>query len=320
MKKIGCILLSALLFAMVGCGAPPPTIELDGVKPWETAAMYEKTVYRIDRYRMIKVGKETVRDGEPIATGTVEMVLRQGTASAGESAVMEVATDYTLTYVDDERAGIDRGKTDEIETLVTFRKTGMVPLTSYRDVRIAVREDQTDLSYTVSADYAAGTAERRLPGKAEPDTLSMKNEGTVFDNEQLFYVTRAFKGLEAGASVSFSMVNLHDCFQVGYQTYAMSVSCAAEKETLYIGEWATALGLESDGNGHAKVECLKGTIGKTGNLPGPPMTVYYSNQKFSVGADQTAKVIVSIINREYNASAVESFNTVYTLSDYATAP
>ena len=322
MKKILSLFLAlALVGSLAACNSAPVIIDLDTVKPWETETLYERATYTIDRYRMVKNGKETVRDGDPIATGTVEMTVRPGNTAADESAVMQVETTYSLTYEDSERAGADRGLTDTIESNATFRKTGMAPLTSFRKMTIAPREGVADPGYTAKADYAAGTAEMLWKGNTEPETRSVNIEGSVFDNEQLYFVTRAFKDLAPKQSVSFKLVNLHDLFLNGSQTYSMTVSCAEEKETLYIGEWATAFGLESDGNGHAKVECLKGSISKADTFPGPSQTAYYSNQAFKTGgANETKKVIISIVMREYGANATETFNTVYTLSAYTTTP
>lgn len=320
MKKIlSFFIAAALLFSVTACGQAPVTIELDTIKPWETETMYEKATYKIERFRMVRQGKETVRDGDPIAEGEVVMEIKEGTAAADENAVMEIKTTYTVTYEDSERAGADRGLTDTITSTATFRKTGLAPVRSERTAVIAKREGRDDLSYHVTADYTK--SEAVMDWNERTDNLTMKLSGTIFDNEQLYYVTRAFKSLAPSSSVSFTLLNLHDSFLNGFQTYPMSVSCAEEKETLYIDDWATKFGLESDGNGHAKVECMKATIGKTGTLPGPAQTVYYANQAFKIDdRNSTAKVIVHILLREYDMNAVESFNTGYTLTGYTTTP
>lgn len=322
MKKIFTWILTIFsLFALVACGSAPVYVEFEADKPWETQTLYEKATYTVNRYRMVKSGKETVRDGDPIATGELTTVVREGAAAADEGATVDIETTFTVTYEDSERAGVDRGLTDTIETRLTCRKVGLGPLSSYRKVVLAPRADQTDLSYTVTGDYVNGTAEMLKSGEETPQSITLSTSGTVFDNEQLYFVARALKGLAPKSSNSITLINLHDCFLNGFSTYPMTVSCAEEKETLYIGEWATALGLESDGNGSAKVECLRVSIGKNDNFPGPPQTVYYANQNFQVNATETtSRVLVSIVNREYDASATESFNTVYTLSSYTTTP
>lgn len=315
-RKIASIALACVLCAsLAACKTAPAAPDFDGTKPWSTESRYEKATYTVERFRMVKSGKETVREETPIATGTVVMTV---TENPTDQELLIGSIEYTITYIDDaERVGVDSGKTDTISTEASFRKTGLSPVSSKRDVTLADREGVDNRSHTVTADYT--TSKATFKRGEEERSLDMDLAGALFDNEQIYFLIRACSNIAADKSAAFTLVNLYDCFAAGFQTYPMSISCAKEKETLYIGDFACAFGLEAADNNQAKVDCFKGTLSKTDSYPGPSQTVWFSSQPFKVStAESTNKVIIQILTREYDTSAVESYNNVYRLSDYTT--
>ena len=335
MKKIAAFLLAVALLGLTACGG---TVvhqpDLEETKPWDTTTKYEKSVYKIERFKMKREGKNTVPDGDPIATGTYTTEIE--ITSADET---KVKNSFSLTYADDERAGADRGKTDTIESECVFGTIGAYPSYSYRNAVLAPRDGESkNNSHTITANYKneekdglAGLTSK-IAWHGEEKTIRLKSGGQVYDNEQLFYMLRAFKKTKPEGSESFRLSNLFDAHNAGaYSAYNMSFSVAKEKETLFVDESFTRFSTQtqndkgetlesigSDGNGHAKVECVKGTLSINATNPGPPETVYISNVPFRIDDNnKTSKVIMKIVRKQYSG-AEETYNIVYTLESYTT--
>lgn len=347
MKKILAFLLAVTLLGLTACSSGVVhQADLDETKPWETSSKYEKSVFTVERYKMKRSGKNTVTDGDPIAVGTyvTEIEILPATAdSDSRDTQTKVKNSFTLTYADDERAGANRGLTDTIESECVFSTIGAIPAWSYRKATLAPREGESrNDSHTIFANYK--TSETDINGTTvagmtsqiswhdTQSTLTISTSGQVFDNEQLYYMLRAFKNTAAEGSETFQLSNLFDAHNAGsYSVYNMSLSIAEEKETLFVDESFTQFSTQSqndkgetlesiasDGNGHAKVECIKGSVGINATNSGPADTVYFSNVPFRIDDNnKTNKVIMKIIRKQYSG-AEETYNILYTLQSYTT--
>lgn len=338
MKKIITLLLCVALLGLTACGNQVVhTADMDEVKPWDTVTKYERCEYTVERYRMTRSGKTTVTDGDPIAVG------RYVTAVQINDGSTRVTNEFTLTYADDDRAGASRGLTDTTVSDCEFASTGGFPTYSYRKTTLAPRENESrNNSYEIFANYRTepfdvhgrtidANVSKMLWHDAE-SSISIQTEGQVFDNEQLYYMLRAFKNIHTEGSETFALSTLFDAHNNGaFSTHGMSLSIAKAAEVLDLDESFTRFStqtqndrgetlesIESDGNGHAKLRCLKGTLAETSSNPGPAFTIYFSDVPFRINEhNSTQKVIVRIVTKEYSA-AEETYNMIYTLTGYTT--
>lgn len=340
MKRKIALLLAILSLALTACRntlVHMPT--LDDTLPWDTATDYEKSTFTVERYKMKRDGKNTVRDGAPIAVGEyVTEIDINGTDTTVKNA-------FTLTYSADEASTASKaGMTDSFQSECVFATTSGYPAYSYRNFTLAPRENLKDKSHTIIANYKADEAyglqatTSSIDMYGEAKTLALKASGQLYDNEQLYVMLRAFSNVKTEGSETFQLVNLFDAHNNGaFGTHAMSLSIAKTKEALFLDERFLAFDTvtqndkgedlhtinrsETDGVVKARIDCLVGTLSKTGDKSGPAQTVYFADVPFKIASDDstqtTRKVILQIVTREY-AGTDEAFNMVFTLTDYTT--
>lgn len=343
MKKLLAILLAAATLSLAACGGTVAHVaNIEDKKPWAATGTgsYEKCVYDIERRDITRSG-----DDQIIATGTYTTEVE---VESDERTV--VSASFTLTYVDDERAGSSRGLTDTYVAACAFATTGAHPIYSYRAMTLAPRADETrNNSYTIVANYASAEAAvpapsgdvtlpartSRITWHGESADLAIDASGQVFDNEQLYYILRAFTNIDEEKSETFRLSNLFDAHNAGsFSAHDMSVSVAENRETLFVSpdfiEYSTTSyndrgeaveSIELDGNEdnpRAKLDCLVGTVGMTSSNPGPSQMVYFSDIPFRVDdvGNTTTKVIVRIVTREYSGAS-EQYNMIYHLKEYS---
>lgn len=342
MKKLFSIILAAAALFMTACGNTIAHVaDIDDVKPWASigTGSYEKCVYTIERRDISASG-----DAQLIASGTYVSEIEVLSDSA-----TRVKTSFSLTYVDDDRAGDSRGLTDSYVSECAFATTGAHPIYSYKRMTLAVRPGETvNNSYTIIANYGDAettvttqdkdvsmpAATSRIEWRGQSSDIAINASGQIFDNEQLYYAIRSFKNIDEESSETFQLANLFDAHNNGsFSTHSMSVSVAENKETLLVDSAFTAFStttyndkgeaiesIELNGNEEnpqAKLDCLKATLGQTTSNPGPSQTVYFSDIPFRVdeSGNTNSKVIVRIITKEYSG-AQEKYNMIYHLASY----
>lgn len=312
MKKFLSVLLSVfVLCAFVGCNQTVPSPSLDQTKPWETASMYERSTYTLTRKN---ASDEIVAEGEVVMT-----VEQTSEDTAANEIILTATTEWRLTYRDTETAGASRGLTDTIVSSVSFRRTGLRPIRSTRTVALAPRpEETTNLSYIATADYTDRKATFTRYGE-DLQEKSISANDLAFDNEQLYFVTRALDAIRTEGSASFLLVNVHDLFLTGTSAYTMRVSCAKERTAFTLGAFAAGFGLEAAENDRYKIDCIKASVGKSDAPTGPSQTLYFADKAFTVGENTTTKkVLVCMQTTEYNANAALAYTNSYMLSGYTT--
>lgn len=340
MKKIISLLLCVSLLGLTACSNQVVhTADMDEVKPWDTVTKYERCEYKVERYRMKRSGKATVTDGDPIAVGSYVTTVKINDDST------RVTNQFTLTYAEDDRAGASQGLTDTTESDCEFASTGGFPTYSYRKTTLAPRAgEQRNNSYEIFANYRTTPFEvhgrsidanvTKMLWHDTESSLSIQTEGQVFDNEQLYYMLRAFKNIRTEGSERFSLSTLFDAHNNGaFSTHSMSLSIDKAAEVLDLDESFTRFSTQtqndrgetiesiaSDGQGHAKLRCLKGTLSVSSTNPGPAFIIYFSDVPFRINEhNSTKKVIARIVTKEFTA-AEETYNMIYTLTGYTTDP
>lgn len=319
MKKTLIIILSFLfaLLPLFGCAAQPASVSISEIKAWQTSSNYEKSVYEINMYEMIADKKNTVR-GDIIAKGTLTFELDGNIDKISDLACTKLSMNFSVTYIDGDKAGLSRGLTDTITSEVIFQTMSFSPITSTKVATFPARKDEKqNNSYSINLNYSERKSIMNIHGQEKK--LEFK-AGSYFDNEQIYYLVRTLSTLKEKAALSVPMVNIFDAHNSNkFFSYNMKVTVSEKPISKTLGKWASNFGLEADGENY-KLDCLQVSLGINSKSSGPPTTLYYANVPFKISETaSTNKVLVEFETKEYNyASATEKYNTVYTLTDYTT--
>ena len=312
-KKFMCSVIAATAaFPLVACSTETPESAFDSPLPWHVSdASYEKLDYTVAVYNTENgaADDKRVQIGEGVLSFTLEEGKQNGYTLLG--------MDFSVTYYSADAAGKDKGLTDTITSSVYFEPNSLTASSMQKDVNLADREDETNLSYSISADYFNAHEATFLYTKqkdAAKQTLSLPRNA-VRDNEMLFFLARA-QAIGAGSGSNFKMVNLYDSFIAGkVQEYRMGVSGVAERKTV-IGDFVKDFGIEqvteNDKTAYP-VNCVSVSIAISGEKHGPSYSVLYATGPFVQGEQKHNKIPISIEYSSYIGANPYRLTT-YTLS------
>lgn len=315
-KKIAAIVSTAAAFALTGC-ATGITVTFETERPWHSGELsYEQLDYAVSIYDY-----ENGADSERtlVADGTLGFTLNEKRADAATVGYTSLDMAFSVTY-NNSAAEADRGKTDTITSSTEFQTDSLVTSTMTKTVALADRENVTNLSYTVTADYF-GEKKTTRTYTATNETASLDiPTGSYYDNEMMFFLARA-TAISEGSSVYFTMTAPFDAFiNNKLQVLNMVVATKAETAAIDVGDFVSGYGVEAttaeDGAVSYPVKCYETSISKSATKSGPPYVVYYSATPFTIGGKEHKKIPVKISYTEYNGNKVRRV-TEYTLTGCA---
>lgn len=287
----------------VACTPTSTAPKFDNPRPWhDVAASYERLEYESAIY------DTSNGDRVKIADGTLVFTLTEQFETEGTVGYSKLETAFSITY-NESAPELDCGKTDTIESAVEFQTDSLITRRSTKTVTLAERTGRTDLSYAVSADYFAGTAERTMYGeKSELDV----EQGMYYDNEMLYFLARATP-IAAGGQTAFYSTNLFDSFLNGkITTYNTATRTASEISTLYFDAWVADFGVQSEQSDTDEtvypVKCFSTDIGINASKSGPTYKVHYSQEPFVKNGKSHAKIPLMIAYPQYSGAAQVRMN------------
>ena len=323
MKKIFAVILCIFILVLgSACTGSAVTDPFDTEPPWGTPTnAYEKCTYGIEVFRADD------SDNTVLADGTFTQTL----SASGEGINNRVAVDSALNVVWKEldAGNINKGKTDEMNSTVLFKRTGMTPVSSKKTMVMEPRTDTDGKIYNHSYEYTVNyenlTGEIKFNNDTsgtgiETKTYSIKS-GTNYDNEQLFYLLRSFKNLNIDAPVTFSLNNIAENFIRGNNApFSLTASTVRESEKT-LGDFIDFA--DDYINNYEKPEVsdvLRVSLRLNDKNPGPMHTFYMAapSLKFGKGNLKTTKLIVGYEYTVFDAKNACTYRYVYTLTDYTT--
>lgn len=314
-KRILCAALAAAMaLPLAACSTETPESGFDDTLPWHATAMsYEKLDYTVAIYNTQKSESESER--EKIADGTLTFTLDEGAVLGYTTLDMS----FTVTYVNDaDKAGDDAGLTDAITSHVVFEANSLAAKEMTKEVKLASRKDQTNLSYRVTADYFEShkaTLVYTEQDGAKEKTIALPHNATR-DNEMMFFVARA-QDISASSSTNFKMINVFDSFLSDeVAEYRITVTGSSERD-IDLGEWVKDFGIkaaeEEDAPIAYPVACYTTTLAINAEKHGPSYTVLYAKDAFLQGEAEHKKLPVRIDYSSYQSGKPYRL-TEYTLS------
>ena len=310
---IACIVAA---FAFSACGESCTAAQLSfGAKmPWDMPRLYEKSVYSVEEYTMTEINGMSVKDKQ-LSSGTLTFTLEEA-----ESGCASLTMRTEITYFDIEENGSDRGLTDIYSSNVVFDKLTLAPRSAAKSAALAKRSDKDDMSYSLTVDYGANSETLTFAGK-EQQTRTIDLNGQYFDNEQLFYLMRAFPALTASGSQSFTLHVPLDAFSYSRSAYGMIMSVSGSTQAVRLEKWKgeSDYGMEKAEDGTLAPLCYSASVSINGANSGTPILATYAESPFAVSQNiSTNKVLTSITTTTYGAKTRTMY---YTLTDYvALAP
>lgn len=284
MKKILAITFCLLIAVFaVGCTFTPSTnLTMDANQPW-TFSDYEQCVY--------KVVKRNAK-GELLGEGTLTNTARVDSSKNQTT----VSSEFTFLPYD-----ALTPVPDTITSSATFENTNCFTIKSEKNV---VLNSSPDLNYRFVADYENDRkVEYFTNGTAQATkTLTVpSSEKKIYDNEALYYITRAFNP-ENEKEGNFLLTNLYDCYTENrissYSVYYRASSVfitdeifdemAKSAETDKPNAWKVMQ--QNDVIVDNKVECYHAKINRNrANMSGAPVEMWFSKKAF-VGGNKRVMV------------------------------
>lgn len=310
----------AAAFTFAACGENCAAAQLTfGAKmPWDMPRLYEKCVYSVEEYTMMEINGLSTRDKQ-LSSGTLEFTLEE--ADNG-NASLDMRTE--ITYFDIEENGSDRGLTDVYTSNVVFDKLTLAPRSSAKSAAIAKRSDRDDKSFSLTVDYGANTETLTFAG-GEPQTRTIDLKGQYFDNEQLFFLMRAFPNLTTSGSQSFTLHVPLDAFSYSHPAYGMIMSVGKDAQAVRLEKWKgeSDYSMEKAEDGTLAPQCYSVSVSINGANSGTPILATYAVNPFVITPNiSTTKVMTSMTTSAYGTNGNSGARTTYyTLIDYvALAP
>lgn len=315
MKKKSLCLIVATLFLSVlvascdACGSAGAAFAAK--KPWDDLVrLYERCEYDIAEYSVKEESGESGGD-KKLAEGKLVLTLSDGLEG---HAVLDMRAE--MTYLDVEENGSDRGLTDVLESKVTFDKVTMIPVSSVKTATLADRLNAINDSYSLDVDYANDVEKLTFRGETKERATGTRRQ--AFDNEQLFYLVRAFAALGLSGSQSFPVHVGLDAFNYDIASYTMTMSVNSAPQKVKLDGWKNenVYGLETE-DSRPVADCYNVSIAINSSASGTPINALYSTVPFAVTPNiSTEKVLMSFSTSRYVNGASDARRTVYTLSDY----
>lgn len=298
----------AVVLLFGGCGET--VVALDAELPWATPlSLYEYSEFSVRG--SMKSGDSTV----DVSVGNVKFTLKE--ADGNVVLTMEAR----LEHLDIEENGSERGLVDTAASEVVFDKKTLLPITSKKSVVLADRKGKLNNSYELDLSYTQKRGELTFTEQGgEKQTRRIKADGQVFDNEQLYYVVRAFSSLSPKAYLNFNLYNGFDAFNYDLGVYKMGVSVDADPVTVTLSDWKDpdkTFGMDLDESGVPCPSCYSARITISENENGSPIYAKYSENPFKISDSiSTKKVLTAFSTTSFNADYTKLFTMDYTLCDY----
>lgn len=283
MKKIITLVLCLFIAIFsVGCTfAPSVNLVMDGTQPWAVSNYYEQCVYKVTKKNAKGV---VVGEGKLTTTSRLHTDASDPIGTASDSGVFTtVDSVYTFTPTDSLSV-----VTDTITSSSTFLTASCAAIKSEKTANIS---SNPDLSYRFVADYENKKVDYYMKGSSEiTKTLTVPNsEKVIFDNEALYYVTRAFNPTEESEG-NFLLTNLYDCYVdnriSSYSVYYRSASSYATQELFCESNRNQSWTLFSQNTAIVdnKVECFYVKINRNrSNMSGSPVEMWFAKTPFKGG-------------------------------------
>jgi hypothetical protein len=280
MKKVLLAAMAAfMLFSAAACSSGGAAADFD--KPWGTPqTAYEKCEYTVEIFERVPVKDSKGKiikyeDGERLAEGKMDQTLMaKGEGSKNEALVN---TNYTVKWIESEKAGENSDKEDTVISSVSFLTETLAPQTASKTVSLesrTVNEKHQNYSYEFSSDYRTGSKKSKIlfgkneNGEYDADYTAESGEGKgddkyvpadkdgngkieteykefstggSYDNEQLFYLVRAFKNFGGGAQNSFTLNSVYDRYRYSlegkkFSPFPMVAAADGSKSKIETGE------------------------------------------------------------------------------------
>ncbi|MDE5562426.1 MAG: hypothetical protein K2J01_02630 [Clostridiales bacterium] len=303
-KRFLCAALAATTaFSFVACSTEVAESAFDSPLPWHVSdSSYEKLEYSVNVYNTQKGEKESER--EKIGDGTLTFTLEEG----ADQGYTKLDMSFTVTYLNIDGAGEDRGLTDKIESTVSFEPNSLAAKSMEKTVTLADRKNEQNLSYKIKADYFEthkATFQYFKQDGAQEKTMSLPHD-ICRDNEMMFFLARA-QAISNESSTNFKMVNLYDSFNSDKNVeYRMAVNGSSERN-VDLGDWVKDFGIKAvEGENTGKITypitCITTTISINDEKRGPAYTVLYAKDAFTVGAAEHKKLPIRIDYSTYTGS------------------
>ena len=283
MKKFLTLAL-CLIVALFSVGCTFSTtvnLKMDSIQPWNASTNYEQCVYHVTKLDAKGVIKG---EGKLILTATVD----PDTYSSSRTTV-----DTYFEFTD----SITR-QTDTITSSSTFLTSSCVAISSEKTVQL--RSDP-ELNYKFVANYDKRTVDYYIKDSTKiTKTLSIpSSEKVSFDNEALYYITRAFNPTEESEG-NFLLTNLYDCYQSN-KVSSYSVYYRASNAYITANDFVdsckdTAWNLISKNAliVDNKLECHHAKINRNrSNMSGAPIEMWFTRSPF-IGTSRNARVMVKM--------------------------
>ncbi|MCL2375401.1 MAG: hypothetical protein FWC82_02615, partial [Firmicutes bacterium] len=233
MKKFA-LLFSILFLAifLVGCGAAAPVSPFRDEMPWGTAYdAFEESEFAV---RVFAFPENS--DDDEILVGTGEMSHTLSATGDGQNNVITISSSRKINWLDVPEARENRNLTNLSTSEVSFRRAGLVPLSSTRTETMENRyhEDgtfwynQSFVSRAYYADYPTAALRRTSTisfGKNAQGAWLNENHaipirsGPVFDNEQLSFLLRALGNFSSGAMANLNFNNVFRNYVIGSNAF-----------------------------------------------------------------------------------------------------
>ncbi|MCH5164977.1 MAG: hypothetical protein J1G01_01070 [Clostridiales bacterium] len=306
-KKISVVLAMVTALSLVGCSNEPSESDFDNPLPWHDSlelaptGSYEKLEYSVAIYDTTKGVADDKR--VQIAAGAMHFELNEQA-----NGYTTLDTVFSVTY-NESAPEEDRNLTDEITSTVEFETNSLDAKSMEKTVSLADRKDVKNLSYRLTADYFTHKAtylQTKVDG-AKEKTRSLPRDACR-DNEMMFFLARAQK-IGKNSSTMFKMINVFDSFLKGETAeYTMSISGAASKKTIDIGNWVSEFGVEGESNAMMNtttysVVCYSVNIAISSENSGPPYTVLYTENPFKKNEKEHGKIPVKISYPQYRGGS-----------------
>jgi hypothetical protein len=279
MKKILTIALCLIIALFtVGCTfVPSINLSMDEYQPWTIASKYEKCVYKV-----VKKNAKGVILGEGTLTN-IAKVNDSGEYTTITSSFAYTPSD-TLTPV-----------VDEITSSAVIENTNCYALSSEKTVNLG---SDPNFNYRFEADYETERKVKYYMKGSTDVTKTLKvpsSEKKIFDNEALYYVTRAFNPDDEKEG-NFLLTNLYDCYVAGhvssYSVYFRTSNTLITQDLF-----------EQESNGKSwdilaqnqvivdnKVECYHAKINRNrSNMSGAPVEMWFVKKPFAKSPDEPTK-------------------------------
>lgn len=314
-------LILALVFVLSGCTSTVATLSVDSRAPWGVSSnSYEQSTYSVTIKERTSV-EDVMTDGDTLASGTYVTSIQNSGSIA--SILSTVNSSFNITWADDEKAGLNKNKSDSIISSVVFSGATSLPSTSTKTATLENRYDdngtmQDNYSYTYSNNFSTGLSNISF-GKSEnasadayTDTKQVNiSSSATYDNEQLFYLLRHSSSTVA---YNFNLFNAIDAYSsLSDHYHYMQVTFAEEPETITLGDFIL------DYTDSTEQDCLVLSLRISGYDSGYTHTFYMTDPSTSFGTGTslaTSKIIAKYEYTSYDADGIEDLHYIYELTDY----